>query len=127
MKLDDEGVPVNWNKVALSDDDLDAMCDAVDAGNFELASRIVDVAYARLEGLREFELRCRCGTRETIQVEHSSQIYALMNEKAWALIPTQHGRIVSAVCPVCRVKSSPSFIRKLVTGLRATARREGRL
>lgn len=52
----------------------------------------------------EYELRCICGARETISVEFAFDIYGEMNKKSWALIPTQHGRIVQGVCPDCRMK-----------------------
>lgn len=53
----------------------------------------------------EFDLRCLCGSREIVTVPHFTQLYAVMNRKGWGLIPTQHGRIVQAVCPDCRPRA----------------------
>lgn len=50
----------------------------------------------------EFELRCICGPKETITVPYITDLYRVLNEKGYGLIPTQHGRIVQVVCPDCR-------------------------
>lgn len=51
----------------------------------------------------EFDLHCACGSKETITVSYITDLYRVLNEKGYVLIPTQHGRIVQVVCPDCHV------------------------
>ncbi len=44
--FDDDCVPVGWERVTLGDD-LDAFCDAAEAGDLEKAESIVERAYER--------------------------------------------------------------------------------
>lgn len=46
MLVDDEGVPVGWEYVTLGDD-LDAFCDAAEAGDMKAVETIVERAYER--------------------------------------------------------------------------------
>lgn len=50
-----------------------------------------------------FDLHCACGSKEAITVSHITDLYRVLNEKGYVLIPTQHGRIVQVVCPDCCV------------------------
>jgi hypothetical protein len=48
MIIDDDGIPFGWENVTLTEEELDAMCDALDGGDEETAERIVEGAYERL-------------------------------------------------------------------------------
>jgi hypothetical protein len=46
MLFDENGVPLDWEYVTL-DEDLDAFCDAADAGDMKTVAEIVERAYDR--------------------------------------------------------------------------------
>jgi hypothetical protein len=48
MLLDDEGRAVGWEDVRLTEEEMDQMCDALELGDEETATAVVDRAYARL-------------------------------------------------------------------------------
>lgn len=47
----------------------------------------------------EFDLVCqKCPAVVTVKVPGFSELYRVMNELGWALIPSQHGRAVKGLC-----------------------------
>jgi hypothetical protein len=50
LMVDEDGVPYGWQDVDMSKEELDAMCDAAEAGDLETAEVIVERAYDRLFG-----------------------------------------------------------------------------
>jgi hypothetical protein len=48
LLVDDDGIPYGWEDVRLTEEELDAMCDALDRGDEEEAERVVEGAYDRL-------------------------------------------------------------------------------
>ena len=48
MIFDDEGIPFGWERITLTEDELDEMCEAADQGDIEAAELIVEQAYRRL-------------------------------------------------------------------------------
>lgn len=47
---DEDHIPIGWEDVRLTEQKIDALCEAVDLGDEETANKIVDGAYARLFG-----------------------------------------------------------------------------
>jgi len=50
LMTDEDGVPYGWEDVRMTEEELDAMIAAADAGDFETAEAIVERAYDRLFG-----------------------------------------------------------------------------
>lgn len=48
VRYDEDGIPIGWQQVTLTEAETAALCAAADAGDQETAARIVDGAYARL-------------------------------------------------------------------------------
>lgn len=63
--------------------------------------------------LLDYELQCACGSKETVIVNSAMDLYRVLNEKGYGLIPTQHGRIVQVVCPDCRPRYDAEQCEKL--------------
>ena len=45
MLMDEHGIPYGWEDVHLTEEEMDEMCDALDAGDEERAEAIVEGAY----------------------------------------------------------------------------------
>lgn len=61
----------------------------------------------QMVGPEHFLLCCaKCPREEMVEVGHFTQLYAAMDRRGWALIPTQHGQRVLGVCWTCQVKDA---------------------
>lgn len=50
VTLDEDGTAFGWELVTLTDEELDQLVEAADAGDIETADAVVERAYARLFG-----------------------------------------------------------------------------
>ncbi len=50
MDVDEDGIPIGWELVTLTDSERDALVEACDTGNLARAEKTVDGAYDRLFG-----------------------------------------------------------------------------
>jgi hypothetical protein len=50
LMKDEDGVPYGWQEVRMTEEELDAMCDAAAVGDIDLVDAIVEGAYDRLFG-----------------------------------------------------------------------------
>lgn len=48
IPMDEEGRPLDWHRVSLTEEEADLLAMYADAGNVEAAEKVVEGAYARL-------------------------------------------------------------------------------
>jgi hypothetical protein len=50
ITVDEDGIPLGWEMVTLTDSERDQLVEAADVGDIETADAVVEQAYARLFG-----------------------------------------------------------------------------